>query len=393
MTKLNNLEDRYWKRLDKIVIFGFGRQGKKMYQTLKKDFDIVAIVDNSPEKQGKQIDEYTILSFDQASSLLWQYKIIVTTSQYYYQAIRQQLHSIGLNENIDYIMYQQFVTEWYYKYKNKVNVLKTDISLTTLCTLNCENCMQFLPYWKDGRRKENPLEEIKENVDIYFACVDYLLDLDVVGGEPFLYRNLNEFIRYIGENYRNRIGYIGFITNGMIVPEEETLELLSKYSMDVSVSDYSEDIEYKHQIEKLCEKLEQYDISYMRNKQIDWFDFGFPKDLYHYEGEAAVQHMQCCNSIEHILDDKKLFYCGLEWSAQKGGLYPIEEKAYVDLVDIKEGRVDRKDILEMILANIEGGCMEFCKVCGGFGIDNNNRVATAKQMPREQARQEKENEL
>ena len=279
----------------------------------------------------------------------------------------RSLSSIGLNEYVDYIMYQQFVTEWYYKYRNKVNVLKTDISLTTLCTLNCENCMQFLPYWKDGRRKENPLEEIKENVDIYFACVDYLLDLDVVGGEPFLYRNLNEFIRYIGENYRNRIGYIGFITNGMIVPEEETLELLSKYAMDVSISDYSEDIEYKHQIEKLCEKLEQYDISYMRNKHIDWFDFGFPKDLYHYEGEAAVQHMQCCNSIEHILDDKKLFYCGLEWSAQKGGLYPIEEKAYVDLVDIKEGRVDRKDILEMILANIEGGCMEFCKVCGGFG--------------------------
>lgn len=393
MTKLNNLEDKYWKKLDKIVIFGFGRQGKKMYSTLKRDFDIAAIVDNSLEKQGRQIDEHIILSFDQAVSFLQQYKIIVTTSQYYYQAIRGQLSSIGLNEYVDYIMYQQFVTEWYYKYRNKVNVLKTDISLTTLCTLNCENCMQFLPYWKDGRRKENPLEEIKENVDIYFACVDYLLDLDVVGGEPFLYRNLNEFIRYIGENYRNRIGYIGFITNGMIVPEEETLELLSKYAMDVSISDYSEDIEYKHQIEKLCEKLEQYDISYMRNKQIDWFDFGFPKDLYHYEGEAAVQHMQCCNSIEHILDDKMLFYCGLEWSAQKGGLYPIEEKAYVDLVDIKEGRVDRKDILEMIFANIEGGCMEFCKVCGGFGIDNNNRVATAKQMPREQARQEKENEL
>ncbi|WP_251208691.1 radical SAM protein [Acetatifactor aquisgranensis] len=383
MTKLNNLEDKYWKKLDKIVIFGFGRQGKKMYSTLKRDFDIAAIVDNSLEKQGRQIDEHVILSFDQAVSFLQQYKIIVTTSQYYYQAIRGQLSSIGLNEYVDYIMYQQFVTEWYYKYRNKVNVLKTDISLTTLCTLNCENCMQFLPYWKAGRRKENALEEIKENIDIYFGCVDYLLDLDVVGGEPFLYRNLNEFIRYIGEKYRNRIGYIGFITNGMIVPKEETLELLNKYSMDVSISDYSEDIEYKHQIEELCEKLERYHISYMRNKHIDWFDFGFPKDLYHYEGDDAVQHMQCCNSIEHILDDKKLFYCGLEWSAQKGGLYPIEEKAYVDLVDIREGRVDRKDILEMIMANIEGGCMEFCKVCGGFGIDNNNRVETAKQMPRE----------
>ena len=90
--------------------------------------------------------------------------------------------------------------------------------------------------------------------------------------------------------------------------------------------------------------------------------------------------MQYCNSIEHILDDKKLFYCGLEWSAQKGGLFPIEEKAYVDLEKIEKGEAERKDILEMIMANIEGGCMEFCKVCGGFGIDNNNRVETAKQL-------------
>ena len=47
------------------------------------------------------------------------------------------------------------------------------------------------------------------------------------------------------------------------------------------------------------------------------------------------------------------------------------------------GEIERKEILEMIMANIEGGCLEFCKVCGGFGIDNNNRVETAKQMSRD----------
>ena len=176
MTKLNNLEDKYWSGLEKIVIFGFGRQGKKMYPTLNRDFDIVAIVDNSSEKQGKQVDGHTILSFDQAEDFLHQYKIIVTTSQYYYQMIREQLYSVGLTENIDFVMYQQFVTEWYYKYRNKINVLKTDISLTTLCTLNCENCMQFLPYWEKGRRKENSLEEIKENVDIYFRLISRTKD-------------------------------------------------------------------------------------------------------------------------------------------------------------------------------------------------------------------------
>lgn len=382
MTKLDNLQDKDWKDLKNIVIFGFGRQGKKMYSTLSRDFNIVAIVDNALDKQGKRFDGYTILSFEQAQLFLRLYKVIVTTSQYYYQAIREQLYSVGLVENIDFIMYQQFVTEWYYKYRNQINVLKTDLSLTTLCTLNCEHCMQLLPFWKEEKRKENSLVEIKENLDIYFRCVDYLLNLDVVGGEPFLYQDLERFITYIGENYRDKIGYVAFITNGMIIPSDCIFELLSRYSMAVSISDYSEEIEYPNKIDLLCDKLEQYSIPYMRNKNFNWFDFGFPRDVYHFEGEAAVRHMQCCNSIEHILDDKKLFYCGLEWSAQKGGLYPVEQKAYVDLEEIASGNVGRKEILELILANIEGGCLEFCKICGGFGIDNDNRVATAKQIAR-----------
>ena len=381
MTKLNLLADKDWRDLKEIVMFGCGRQGKKMYATLSKDFRVAGFVDNSPSKQGKLIDGKKILSFEEAKDLIRRYKVIVTTSQYYYQDIRKQLSSVGLVENVDYIMYQQFVTEWYYKYRDKINVLKTDISLTTLCTLNCEHCMQFLPYWKT-KRGEHPMEEIRKDVELYFQCVDYLLDLDVVGGEPFLYSRLAEFIQYIGENYRNRIGYVGFITNGMIVPDDRLLELIQYYQMDVSISDYSEDIQYRHKIEDFCEKLEKYGISYMRNRRIDWFDFGFPKDKYHYEGAAAISHMQCCNSIEHVLDDGKLFYCGLEWSAQKGGLFPIEEKAYIDLQKMADGHIEKKEILEMILANIPDGCLDFCKVCGGFGIDNNNRVETAKQMVR-----------
>ena len=381
-SRLNLLHDEDWKGLTDVILFGCGRQGKKMYATLSRDFTIRALVDNSPKTQGRIVDGLAILSFDEAKPLMHRYKVIVTASQYYYQVIREQLKAEGLRENVDFIMYQQFVTEWYWKYRGRVNVLKTDISLTTLCTLNCENCMQFLPYWKAGHRKENSIEQIEKDLAIYFQSVDYLLDLDVVGGEPFLYRGIKAFIRLVGEKYRDRIGYVGFITNGTIVPDDETLELLARYRMDVSISDYSEDIEYRHKIPELIEKLEAYGIDYMHNKNIDWFDFGFPKDKYHYEGEAAVAHMQCCNSIEHILDEGKLFYCGMEWSAQKGGLYPIEEKAYVNLEAIAAGKRERKDILEMILANIPGGCLDFCKKCGGFGIDNNNRVATAKQLAR-----------
>jgi len=381
VTKLDNLRDEDWKDLKDIVIFGFGRQGRKMYKTLKEEFRIAALIDNNKNKQGTSFDGHKILSVEEAGSMIYQYKVIVTTSQYYYQDIREQLSGLGLKENIDFVMYQQFVTEWFYKYRGEIHVLKTDLSLTTKCTLNCENCMQFLPFWKET--KENSLWEIEEDLAAYFKCVDYLLDLDIVGGEPFLYSRLPEFIRSIGEKYRDRIGYIGFITNGMIVPSEESLELMEKYDMEVSITDYSENITYRHKIPELIKALEEHHIPYMRNINIDWFDFGFPKKKYHYESEAAVAHMQCCNSIEHILDKKRLYYCGLEWSAQKGQLYEDERKGYVDLENLAGAPPEeRRAILELVMGNIEGGCLEFCKVCGGFGIDNNNRVDAARQMAR-----------
>lgn len=377
-SKLSQLIGDDWCELKDIIVFGFGRQGRKMYKTLKDEFNIVALIDNNEDKQGQEFDGHIIQSVTSLGEKIKEYKIIVTTSQYYYQVIRKQLQGLGLYEYIDFVMYQQFVTEWFYKYRNRINVLKTDISLTTKCTLNCENCMQFLPYWKNT--KENSIEEIKENLDCYFKSVDYVLDFDIVGGEPFLFSKLPEFITYIGENYRERIGYIGFITNGTILPRDEILELIAKYDFEVSITDYSENIEYRNRIPEFVDKLEEYKISYMRNINIDWFDFGFPHDRYKYEGEAAVKHMQCCNSIEHVLDRKRLYYCGLEWSAQKGKLYDDEEKAYIDLERLENAPIEeRKIILEMIMGNIEGGCLEFCKKCGGFGIDNNNRVETAKQ--------------
>lgn len=378
MTKLDCLKSEYWKDLEEIILFGCGRQGWKIYQTLSKEFKIVEVVDN---KKTGEFGKYHIRKIEEITHLLKKVKIIVTTSQYYYQDIKKQLEALGLREYVDFVMYQQFVTEWFYKYKGRINVLKTDISLTTKCTLNCEHCMQFLPYWKET--KENSLEEIKDNIDIYFKCVDYLLDLDIVGGEPFLYSKMEDFITYLGENYRDRIGYIGFITNGTIVPKDEVLRLIAKYNFEVSITDYSENIDYRHRIPEFIKKLEEYGISYMRNINIDWFDFGFPKDKYHYEGIDAIKHMQNCNTICHVLDDKRLFYCGQQWAAQKSKLFHDEEIGSIRLNDlIDKDIIEKKQILELIMGNIPGGHLEFCKICGGFGTDNNNKVKTAKQLRR-----------
>ena len=60
-SRLNLLRDEDWKDLTNVILFGCGRQGKKMYATLSRDFTVQALVDNSPKKQGRVVDGLAIL--------------------------------------------------------------------------------------------------------------------------------------------------------------------------------------------------------------------------------------------------------------------------------------------------------------------------------------------
>lgn len=381
-TAIDRLFNQDWKSLSDIILFGYGRQGKRLYKALKKDFRIVAIVENDISKQGRKTEDgISILSFNDAMMLLKQHKIIVTTAEYHYKQIQLQLKEIGLIEYKDFVMYQQFVSEWYYKFKKKVYILKTDIMVTPACSLNCENCSQFVPYWRD--KTPFRLNELKQDLDLYFSAVDYVMDMNIVGGEPFLYNELDEYISYLGENYRSKIGYLGIITNGTIIPKNETFELMKKYDVGISISDYSKEVNYKNKIDMLCKKIEKNDISYVRNENIQWFDFGFPHNTYNYKDEECAKHMRNCNTICHCLNDGKIFYCGTAWAAQKAGIFPEDKKNYVDLREIDNKNMkDKKNIIECCLGNVDDGYIEFCKVCGGYGNDNDNRVVTAKQKNR-----------
>ena len=42
-----------WIGIDKIVLYGWGNIGKKCFLKLKKDFTIVAIIENDPSKHGE----------------------------------------------------------------------------------------------------------------------------------------------------------------------------------------------------------------------------------------------------------------------------------------------------------------------------------------------------
>lgn len=377
---LDILQDELWKDLKEIIIFGYGKQGKKVLKNLQKDFSVIVIVDNDVKKSGMNEDGISIVSFEQAAELLKKYKIIVTAAEFHYKQIKTQLQELGLIENRDFVMYQAFIMEWYYKYKQKIYMLKTDIIATSACSLKCKNCSLFIPYWK--KNVSFSVEQLKSDADSYFKCVDFVLDMNIIGGEPFLYKDLDKILCYYGEHYRHKIGHFGIITNGTVTPKDSTIAVLKKYDIAVAISDYSEIVGYKEQADRLCEVLQNNEVEYSRNTEIQWYDFGFPYPRYCYQKEEIKAHMENCNTICHNLNENRIWYCANAWAAYKSGLYPtaIEGGAYVDLDEIDENSLEsRKRILDCCCGNMEG-YVNFCKVCGGYGADNNNKVITAEQL-------------
>lgn len=376
-TKIDRLVDEYWKDLRDVIVFGYGRYGSRVFPYLKESFNIVAVVDNDKNKIGRIIDGVRIIDVKEAERLLHNYRIIVTTQAFFYAQICDQLQEMGLVENIDFTVWNQFFTEWYYKYKGMICLEKADIPITSYCSLNCENCSAFIPHIKKKRHEE--LDNIEKSVSLFFENVDRVQDMNLYGGEPLLHPRLCEIIEMLGK-YRERIGYLGIITNGTIIPDKKLLDILKKYDVGISISDYSNAVDYRGKLDHLCEIFQDNQINVVRTVNMVWFDLGFPRKEIRYDMVGAREHMICCNTACHDLIDGKIYYCVADRAAQLGGLIPRSEKSYIDLAKIDKNDLEsRKAILELCAGNIEGGSLEFCRMCGGFGCDNLDEVQAAKQ--------------
>lgn len=368
-----------WNSIDTIIIFGWGRYGQEMFDILKKDFTIACIIDNDDKKSGTFFEDIPILSLERAGQEIEKHKIIVTTLEKAYGSISDELNNIGLKEFRDYCKVESFVTEWYWRFRKEVTLFEVHTTITTRCTLKCENCNMFMPYY------ENPgdfsYEQIVTDIDLLFSVIDYVYNFEFLGGEPFLYKDLNRILDYISGHYGNRIGRLGIITNGTVNPDVETWELLRRYGVKITISDYTDKVPYKKKLEEFIECAKQFNVAYRLRKDSEWRDFGFPQKKL--DIKDIRKHMLCCGPVFHGLNDGKLYYCHVAWSAEKSDLYKLADTDYINLKNINKNDIkDVKKLLAHCLGDMEGGYVSLCRFCGGCGSDNQASIPAGIQKGR-----------
>ena len=367
-----------WKYISELVIYGFGKVAHDNIDFFKSSFNIAYIVDSDKEKCNCEFKGISVKHVDDVKNDLRNYKIVIMTANRNAALVGEDLEKFGLKSGKDFCSMEQFLTEWFWNYKKKVCLMEVHSTITSRCTLKCKHCNMFMPYYKE--HVDYTAKDILENLELLFRHVDYIVAYEILGGEPLINGELADMIRQIGDRYGNRIGNIGIITNGTLLPDEQLIEISKKYNVKYDFSDYTDIVDYKKRFDAAVKIVSDAGLRYSVNRSLRWCDFGFPVNNRMYDFDKVREHMLSCGPIFHGLNDGKYYYCHVSWSADKAKLLKNVSDDYIDLRTLDDDDRAKEAILEHSNGNMAKGFVKLCKICGGCGNDNTEFVKAAEQM-------------
>lgn len=247
-----------------------------------------------------------------------------------------------------------------------------------MCNLNCKNCLNFNPFIK--KHIIDDFNSVKEDIDIFFDKVDLIYRFQISGGEPFLNRYLGKLIKYINNNYRNKIIHLETVTNGTIVPSDELCDTLKEGNVRLFLDDYRKALnEGEKKYKEVLDKLNEHKINYIENYAAYWIDLLAidEKSKPRTDGELELL-FNICDNPWSTLRNKKITSCNYCNYAEKAGVCEVDSQNYFDLTTVNEQ--NKKELIEFRLRFNSRGYVELCKKCAGWTSINPTMVEPAIQV-------------
>ena len=366
------------KNIKKLYLFGAGHDGDMVLNILEKRYNIIPVdgfVDNNAnligkEKSGKHI--FSLEELDVSDDV----GIVVSFASEFIESIDGQLSCKGWVKYKNFWHYEEFIAiVAAYEY-NQLFMSSICILPTTRCNLRCKSCLNFTNFIKNFENRS--IERLKEEVDLFFSCVDYIGLFFISGGEPFLYPNLAELISYINKRYREKIYSFEMVTNGTVRPKAEILESLRENKVILTIDDYREALPDK--VESISNN-----INYIRDflgekftivrKYDEWIDL-YPHPVRQMNNEELICKYDKCHVPWQEYRNGRLFSCNYAAFAENAGIITGDFSSESLLL---ESTLDKKIIMEFRLGYSEKGYVEFCKKCAGYLEINDYKVKVAEQ--------------
>lgn len=143
---------------------------------------------------------------------------------------------------------------------------KVILILSNKCTMACKKCSMLMPYFQIPW--EISCSNAIENVDIFLSGIDEVLNFNIIGGEPFLYKSLSTIIKHV--SLSKKVKHIVVFTNGTLLPNEETVQVLQNEKVEIVLSDYGNIVK----MAKFVDFAERNNINLIIRSDNYWIDFG-----------------------------------------------------------------------------------------------------------------------
>lgn len=365
----------------KIYIYGCGKWGNELYERLQFADCVAGFIDNNVDYQKKGFEGHSVESIQ---SFLTDSKrdaiVVIAIEEDTY--LKLQLLQAGYELGIDLFDFESFIHYYlpiYAMYSwNVLYYYSISITTTFVCDLKCKACLAFVPQNKHPKHME--LSMLKKSIDDFFVAVDFVDFMDIAGGEPLLYPDIENLIEHVGKHYRNKIRKLYVTTNGTQLPSERLCKLMNQYNGLFNVDDYTKSISAdKNMIREFEDLCQKYNCKYRINKVDKWIDLSFGRvNNSALSEDELVSYFIACQQEWPELYDSKIYYCDYSTYAARAGLIDLYKDEAFDLE--KYNSQKRMELFEYGRGYSEKGYVEMCKQCAGYLGINRNYVDVAEQI-------------
>lgn len=373
---IKSFEKKDKKPGQKIIIYGAGRYGELALRGLEQiglqaDFfvdrklaggDYLGVKVISPEKlTGYTSDVILIATLNYFKEIKDYLEAIYARHCYdIYELLltdipNEMLSEYAQDEKANIERYKNVILE---SESSKFIIGHCEVVVTERCTLHCRDCANLMQYYQ---KPENlNIHRLIESFDRFLACVDMVLELRVLGGEPFICKDLDMLLNHYAET--DKIKRININTNSTVIPNRRVIESLKNPKIVVHISNYG--INEKQVIE-FKTLLYNEKIKYYIHKYQDWMDIGHMEWKDYSEEQLVKVYQSCIMSKCHTFYREKFFICPRAAHGMQLGYFPEEINEYVDF---SFNNIDKKEKQAELAALMDKRYIKACNYCLGSDI-------------------------
>ena len=240
------------------------------------------------------------------------------------------------------------------KEKKKLKVNSLDLVLTEKCSLKCVDCSNLMQFY--AKPIDEDYETLTRALEVFMNSVDYVYEIRVIGGEPLIYKKIDQVIKQL-LNFNN-YDKIHIYTNGTIILKEDKMKVFQNEKVLFRISDYGK---VSRHVKRLEKSLDQLNVAYFTERITTWQDCA---KIEKYErSENLNKHIfgNCCVNQCLTMLHGKLYLC--PYSAHAENLKAIP-KNKSDSVDLNSKEISNfKDEISKLYFGKQ--YLEACKFCNG----------------------------